>query len=556
MNLLGKALTAEFWQNIRENDIYKTFRERYLLRWKEECENTPPTSLRYSDWTEFYKSGRRIEHNYFGSRQQLMAATFLALIYPEEEKYFDRVQDQLFAICNEYSWCIPAHYGQVLDGDRANLDLFASETALSLSLVYLLLENRLDEFIKQRVTEELEWRVIGSMRRTEEFTFEKKTNNWSAVCTCGIASTMMLLFPDAFPEFKPRFDKAIEAYLSGYRNDGVCLEGASYWSYGFGFFCFYADMLGKYTEGKENYFTREKIKNIATFMQKTFLTGSTCVSFSDSARCGSFNVGHLHFLKSLYPDDIILYKTEYKNTKDGCARFLPALYSVLWCNEDYYNNPEDSTASFTFYAEDSEWLIKRTADFGFAAKAGYNAEPHNHNDLGSFIFAKNGDQIFFDLGPGAYTKQYFSTKRYEAFEPCSRSHSVPIVAGSYQAFGENRGCKNVSFDGDRFTLDISGGYDVEGLNALVRCFEIKSDGVIITDTFDYTGEGIITERFVTLHKPKVNTDTIEVKDGVLYFDSTKATPYIIEELLKNGSICYLINFDLPKGTTDFTVTIK
>lgn len=556
MNLLHKALTPDFWQNIRENDIYETFRQRYLDRWDEECENTPPCSLKYSDWTEFFKSGKRIERNYFGARQQLMAATFLSLIYPEEEKYFIRVEDQLFSICNEYTWCVPAHFGPILEGDRAKLDLFASETALTLALVYGLLEDRLDEFIKKRVIEELDWRVVESMRKTKQFSFETMSNNWSAVCTCGIGCTMMLLFPDAFSEFKPRFDKAIEVFLSGYRNDGVCLEGASYWAYGFGFFCFYADMLNRFTEGKENYFEIEKVKNIATFMQKTFLTGNTCVSFSDGGRSGSFNVGHLHFLKSVYPDDVILYKTEYKNTRDGCARLLPALYSVLWCNEAYYNNPEDSTASFTFYAEESEWLIKRTPSFGFAAKAGYNGEPHNHNDLGSFIYAKNGDQIFFDLGPGAYTKQYFSGRRYETFQACSRSHSVPIVAGSYQVNGNDRRCKNVSFGSDRFTADISGGYNVEGLEALVRCFEIKTDGVTLTDTVDYTGDGIITERFVTLHEPKINADSIEVGDGVLYFDSTGAKPYILEEELNNGSICYLINFDLPKGTKTFTVKIK
>ena len=394
------------------------------------------------------------------------------------------------------------------------------------------------------------------MRKTEKFGFETMSNNWSSVCTSGIGCTMMLLFPDAFLEFKPRFDKAIETYLSGYRDDGVCLEGASYWSYGFGFFCFYADMLNRFTEGKENYFKIEKVKNIATFMQKTFLTGNTCVSFSDGGRSGSFNVGHLHFLKSVYPDDVILYKTEYKNTRDGCARLLPAFYSVLWCNEDYYNNPEDSTASFTFYAEDSEWLIKRTSAFGFAAKAGYNQEPHNHNDLGSFIFAKGGDQIFFDLGPGAYTKQYFSSRRYETFQACSRSHSVPIIDGNYQVNGKDRKCKNVSFDGDRFTLDISGGYNVEELTALVRVFDIKPDGVILTDSFEYSGEGIITERFVTLHEPKIKDGIIEVKDGTLSFDSNVALPYITEEILSSGAVCYLINFDLPKGTKIFTVSIK
>ncbi len=555
MNLLGRVLEKEFWVEVREKECYSKFREKYLERWTEECEDAPISSLKYSDWCEFWKSGKRIERNYFGARQQLMAAVFLSLIYPEEEKYLIRAMDQLYAICNEFTWCVPAHYGRPEEGNPNKIDLFAAETALGLAEIYLLLEDRLDNFIKMRIRAELEKRIVNSMREVPQFGFETMSNNWSAVCTASVAGTVMLLFPECYEEFKPRFDAAIELFLSGYRDDGICLEGASYWGYGFGFFCIYADMINKFTGGAVDYFAREKVGRIATFMQKTFLSGSACVSFSDGGRTGGFNVGLLHKLKSIYPDDMVLYKTEFSTKRDGCARFAMALMTVSWFSEDYYNNPEDALVDMTFFAEESEWFIRRTPKYGFAAKGGNNREPHNHNDLGSFIYAKSGDQVLMDLGPGAYTKQYFSGERYKTFQACSRGHSVPIIGGEYQVSGLSHRAEDVRYEGGVFSMDIAKGYATEELRSLRRAFTPMENGVAMTDVFDYTGEGVLTERFVTMHEPKVCDGYIEIADAKLYFDKATA-PYITEEVLSSGAVCYLINFDLPKGVNKFSITIE
>ena len=277
---------------------------------------------------EFWKSGKRIEFNYFQARQQLMAATFLSLIYPEEEKYITRVMDQLYAITNEYTWCVPAHYGPIAEGNPCKIDLFAAETGLGLAEVYLMLEDRLDDFIKRRVRDEIERRIVDSMIETPKFGFESMSNNWSSVCAGSVGCTAMLLFPEKFEIIRPRIEAAMEVFLSGYRDDGVCLEGSSYWSYGFGFFCIYADMISRFTEGEVDYFALPKVKRIATFLQKTFLSGNACTSFSDGGRTGAFNVGLMHFLKKKYPEDIILYKADFSKGRDGCARIVMAVMTV------------------------------------------------------------------------------------------------------------------------------------------------------------------------------------------------------------------------------------
>ena len=554
---IARARDPEFWRAVREKECYRAFREKYLERWEAECENTYPNTLRYSDWAEFFASGKRIEFNYFQARQQLMAAAFLALIYPEEEKYFKRVQDQLFIITNEYSWCIPAHYGRTaIEGNpKRKIDLFASETALTLSEIYAIFEDRLDDFIKRRLREELHERIVVAMREVEEFGFEKMSNNWSAVCALGVGGTLMIMFPEDFAEFKPRLDAAMQLYLTGYHDDGVCLEGASYWSYGFGSYTYYADMLREFTG--EDLFEIPKVKNIATFMQKTFISGSSCcVSFSDGGRTASFQAGLLHYLKKRFPEDIVLLRSQFKSGRDGCARFTPALREVVWFDEDFYNNPEDSTADFTFFGEGAQWYIRRQPAYGFAAKGGHNREPHNHLDVGSFIFAKSGEQLLVDLGPGAYTKQYFSGERYNTFQAHSRSHSVPYIGEEYQKPGIGYKATGMCATDDGLTLDIAGAYGIEELKSLKRSFTVGKEVLTLTDEFDYAGDEIITERFVSLCEPTVCDGRISLGGAELTYDVAVAAPKINTETLTNGSICYMIDFALPKGTRTFTISVK
>ena len=557
MRYIEKARDQEFWRQVREDDHYESVRNKYLERWEAECENTYPNTLRYSDWAEFFSSGKRIEFNYFQARQQLMAAAFLSLIYPEEEKYFKRLQDQIFVITNEYSWCIPAHYNrkEIVGNPKRKIDLFASETALTLSEVYRIFEDRLDEFIKRRIREELYERIVLAMREVDRFGFEDMSNNWSSVCSLGVGGTLMLIFPECFDEFKPRLDAAMALYLTGYHDDGVCLEGASYWAYGFGSYVYYADMLRDFCG--EDLFAIPKVKNIATFMQKTFISGSSCcVSFSDGGRTAGFKVGLLHYLKKLFPTEVVLLKSDFSTARDGCARFTPALRDVLWFDCDFYDNPEDATANVSFLGTGAEWYIRRRPAYGFAAKGGNNKEPHNHNDVGSFIFAKSGEQLLVDLGPGPYTKQYFSGERYNTFQAHSRSHSVPIIGEVYQHQGSQFHAKDFALDGETLSMDIAAAYPTEDIKSLKRSFTTAEDGISMTDEFDYVGNDEITERFVTLTEPSITAGAIIIGEATMTFDKSIADPVVSVEMLSNGAPCYLIDFKLPKNTQKFTIYVK
>ena len=152
MNLLGRGNDKEFFSNeVRNKECYRPYREWLLNDYEKYC--TAPDeffSLRYSAYKIYAHTGERqtFQGPYYRRRYQLGITSLLALIYPEEEKYLTFLMDKIFDVCNEYSWCIPAHQPNYLEKIRhEHLDLFSAETGFTLAQIYTLLHDRLDGFI-------------------------------------------------------------------------------------------------------------------------------------------------------------------------------------------------------------------------------------------------------------------------------------------------------------------------------------------------------------------------------------------------------------------------
>ena len=485
-------------------------------------------------------------------------SALLALIYPEEEKYLLRLMDEIYVICDEYTWCLPAHQKVLEVNDNSKIDLFASETGFALAEICEILGDRLDTLIKNRVDAELERRIFTSFLSTDSYSWwERGTINWTAVCICSVAGAFMLRRPEKARELIPRFQKAMVSYLSGFEDDGICTEGCGYWHYGFGFFTVYADMLKTFTDGELDWFADEKVKTISAFIQKMFLSENACVSFSDGGNTLRYHLGLCHYLKSIYPDTISVYAPEFSYNYDSCGRFCLQLRSALWLDENIYYSPASREKSTEYYAENSQWFIKRTSAYGFAAKGGHNNEPHNHNDIGSFIFAKNGKQLLADLGSGLYTRQYFDKNtRYSILECSSRSHSLPIIDGNIQVFGQKKAAKDVKFENGIFSLDLAPAYECDGLTSIRRTFSFTEDSVTLSDEFVYSGNGEIVERLVSVIEPVVSGDTVRIDNAEIKFDPSVCRVTLDSETRESGGICYFIDFTLKEGVRYFECTLS
>lgn len=558
MEFYAKLRDPEFIKKVREADCYKKFRDELFAIWNAHC-TKPREALRYSDFKLYWDTGDRgvYETVYFSRRLAISAASLLAVFYPEEQKYLDRLMDEIYAICDEYTWCLPAHQGKLEKNNNCKIDLFASETGFALSEIYAILGDRLDPLIIDRIKVETERRIFTPFLAVKEYKWwEHGTNNWTSVCTGSVACAFMIQRPDLAETLIDRWNESMEYYLSGFESDGICIEGCGYWHYGFGFFTVYADMLKTFTGGKIDWFKNEKVRKVSSFIQKMFLSGNTCVSFADGGRYMQYHLGLCHYLKSLYPDEVVVYHPKFSYNYEGCARYCLHLRGALWLNEEYYNNPADDTVSAEYYAEDSEWFIKRTSSYGFAAKGGNNKEHHNNNDVGAFIYAKNGKQIITDPGAGIYSRQYFDDSiRYSILECSSRSHSVPIVNGKLQEFGKEYAASETKYENGVFSTDIAKAYICEGLDSILRSFSFTDDSVTLTDKFIYSGDGEIVERLVTLIKPTYENGILSIEDTVIEFDNS-VCELIFNEEASGRNHCYFIDFKLKNGVREFSCTIK
>ena len=559
MKLLGRGQDPSFWTGLKEKQEFTRYIAELHEYWQRNGRDLEFKALPYSKWKLFWETGDRGEYEklYFSRRTFIEHVLPLTLIYPEESVYVDKLSDALFAILDEYTWCLPAHQGQRDKNDNSRVDLFASETAFHLAIIYTLLGDRLDPLIRDRIRVEVKRRIFDTILGCENYGWwECGSNNWTAVCTGSVGCAMMLLAPELMDEkMEARLVKSMHCFLGGFADDGVCTEGCGYWAYGVSFFVQFADMIKTFTGGRVDFFKEEKVRAIATFPQKMFLSGKASVSFADGPLSLEYTIGVMHRLKAEYPDDVLIYSPEYGSYDIGCGRLSIRLYGAIWQNDEYYNNPADATACFEEYAANAAWLTKRTVNYGFAAKAGHNAEMHNHNDVGSFIFAKGGRQLVMDLGAGVYTRQYFSEERYNIFEPSSRSHCVPIIGGEYQLKGREASSTDVSYTRGHFSMDIAGAYPNGVARSVKRSFEMSDESVTLTDVFDVKGGCEIRERFVSLVKPEV------VADGVLTFGECRfsyfgaATIETSTEETYNGT-CYIVDFVLADGTNEFKVVME
>ena len=452
---------------------------------------------------EFLKNGSRegFEKLYFRRRDYLSATAILSLF---DEEYIPLLEKIILAICDEKNWMLPAH---IIHGEGF-VDLFVSETAFALSEISSVFGESLSDEIHLRIKEEIKKRLTDRYS-SGSFWWEECNMNWASVCGSYIGGTLMYLFPEEFTKQKKRILKTLDCYIKGFTDDGFCLEGPTYWLYGFFSYSVFADLLYKSSGGKEDLFRSEKVKKIAAYGGRCLIKGNSSVSFSDADE--GFRPDYA--LQSLLNSKGL---SEPINEERLCfynanTKWMNYYRSVIWKNSNIA--AIESKKKRIVYSSEANQLIVNTDTYSFAIKGGHNGEPHNHNDLGSFIYSDKDGQVFCDLGAGKYTKDYFNEeKRYGIFCNSSRSHSVPIVGGRAQMAGKEFSSV-LLFERDTAVCDISSAYEGIRPESIIRKAEINENGVVLCDIFNL-GEISVTERFVSLKKA-------DTKEGILTFGSTK-----------------------------------
>lgn len=427
-----------------------------LSSYGERALNESLPSLSFGLYRKFGDTGERklYEDAYFERRGRLAAIALLA-VDSNVSGWIETLEDMLWDVCGEYTWCLPAHLGSGgVEQVNDNIDLFAAETVHMLAEIVTIHAERLDPRIIQRIRSEAERRIFTPLYREQRtYHWQDAEHNWSAVCSgcCGMAGLLLLEEEAILTESVGQTIRSMQAFLSGYGMDGGCAEGIGYWVYGFGYFVYYADMLREYSEGKLDLLLSDsKIAAIAAFPLRVHLSGGTFVNYSDSAEQQEVPSGLLSLLASRFGIQVDLPFHIPLFTDDPCHRWAHLLRNVMWSSPAMYLQEVRAVpAERVIIFEDLGWMIGKgeldspssdlTRDeplaIAFSVKAGHNDEPHNHNDLGQFMIHCGGENILCDPGAGLYTQAYFAPGREQLFHISSSGHSVPRIEGKEQSSG-------------------------------------------------------------------------------------------------------------------------
>ena len=481
---------------------------------------TAAPELTYALYRQYQDTGHRLgyEHPYFERRGRLVAAGAAALFDLRKggvagEDVLAVLADELWRVCDEFTWALPAHAYQARDDDmRRCVDLFAAETAHAVAELIARFGPRLPEDVVMRCREELLDRVFIPFADDQRpMPWESFTNNWLAVVAGGVGMAALAFFPDDAKRLAmilKRAQKAMTRYIAQFPDDGGCSEGMDYWVYGFGYFTYFAEAWRE--RGGPDLLLDKKVREIAAFPSRVAFGDGSFPSFSDGSETAVIPTGLLARLVERLGVTIPYLASVPAFASDHCHRWAHLARTIEWTAERVVGR---RTEPGTAFLPDLAWVVDRGGPAEFAAKGGHNEEEHNHLDVGQFILRAGGETLLADLGAGEYNAAYFGPERYQDIHTATEGHSVPLIDGRGQRPGREYAAKVERFaetgHGAILTLDLTGAYEVPGLLAAGRRFTWQRHGsLVVVDRFQTDRAMPVEELYVSRIRPVVDADRV------------------------------------------------
>jgi hypothetical protein len=527
----GRTLTSADWAALRHAPHLTAI----IAGLREQAERAlaePVPVSSYARFRDYEINGDRqpYQASYFGRRTRAMALALLTLI-DERADYLPALHEHLWAICNEYTWCVPAHLPVSIEMVRASavppegeIDLFAAETAHMLSEILLLLGERLDDWMQYRIRHEVERRIFTPLLNTPRLfpRWEGRPSNWGAVCGCGVGISALIVIDDRerLALIFNRLLNALSLFRASYSDDGCCIEGIKYWIYGFGHYTYLSEALHSYTGGSIDLLADDKEARMAAYPSALALGANDYFAYGDATLPAHLPAGlmtrlHTRLGTPVPPLDRVSLQVTLHPHWANLTRDL------LWSDAAIFDQP--LVTQTTVYRAAGVIMARRVADDGtvyaFGSKGGHNGETHNHNDLGSFILHAAGDTLLVDLGAGEYTRHYFGDDRYGEYGVGSLNHSLPLIDGTAQGKGSPHHALLLHVDtySDGFvcTYDLTPAYPLPYLTTFTRQFDWYGDpmqGCAVLDLHDEFAASVpfrtLDEIFISICKPTLEDSEV------------------------------------------------
>jgi Heparinase II/III-like protein len=474
--------------------------------------------LTASGYARFFADGDRqaYERPYFARRSRLGSAVLTAALAGPTAERLSEVTDGIWLLCEETSWCVPAAElnarrdgASLPDPARPVVDLFAAETAALLAYADLLAGDLIEPVVRRRLRDEVRVRVLGPYRDSDHWWWfglrKKDLNNWTPWIHANLLAASLLLDdqPRDVVVTAERAVGALDRYLDAVPDDGGCDEGIGYWWRAGGSLLEGLEILAGACGDDYGVFEIGKIRAIARYPVTAHIADRWHVNFADGAPKPNATTPHVlyRYGRRIGDQEVTQHARALRGghaatdliagANGSIARVLSAMFDTSWEQEPPRPFPMPAQA----------WLpvtgvlmarsqAGRSAGLFLAAKAGHNGEGHNHNDVGSFIVAVDGQPMLIDVGVGVYRRQTFGNERFEIWTMQSSWHSVPEVNGVGQAAGRAYAARRVqallSPRAAELSMDLAGAYPPEaGIRSWRRTVRLDrgetGDGTLVLE---------------------------------------------------------------------------
>jgi hypothetical protein len=505
-------------------NIPESVRSAHILA-GEKALNETWSPLPATAFLEYVRIGNRsnFEKMQF-KRREILSTLVLAELFDRKGRFLDHIVNGIWVVCEESFWGVPAHLGgqkaghELPDVTNPYVDLFAAETGQMIAWIHYLLKPQLDEInplIAARMVFETDKRILTpflennswgylGFRWRNRTGYERPVNNWNPWINSNVLACALLLEenPDRRNQLVFKAMDSIDNFTAPYPADGGCDEGPSYWNRAGGSLYDCLELLYSASDGKINIYDQPLVKNIGQYIYKTSISGPYFINFADASATMRVEAPVVYRFGKAIGDEKMKQFAALSAQKDkfgygfisgnfGCLnRQLFALFTL---------NDLKSSAATTPYIrdvwfKDIQVMSARSTEssnegFYLAAKGGHNDESHNHNDIGNFIIYYDGKPVIIDAGAQTYTRQTFSSHRYELWNNQSAYHNLPTINGVLQKEGKKYAATDVKYSVSKSSaeliLDIANAYpaDAHVINWRRKIKLNREKNIVLEDSY-------------------------------------------------------------------------
>jgi len=531
-NKLPTYKSRQFWESLPAG-----IRQEYIKKAEDYLDYNWPV-VKATDYLEFIRSGDRRQNVYSACSNALISLVMGELV-EGKERFMDQIINAVWYYSEQTWWGWSAHLGAqkagsgLPDVNEPYVDLGVSEVTSNLSVVYSLFKDEFDKvhpLISPRLKQEITSKALDPYFARNDWGYMGfsggRPNNWNPWINYNMLTSYLMIETDPVKKAAEirKILNSLDKFLNGYSDDGGCDEGPSYWSAAGALLYESLEIIKNLTGGKFDVFDDPLIRNMGKYFYKVNIHAPYFINFADAdATTGGSPSIVFRYGKAI--NDPVMWKFGAYLAMIGkwgegamTGRIFDQIRNLGLINEIRTSESKEALVD-DFWFPDTEVAGARDREgsfsgFFFGAKGGFNAESHNHNDVGSCLMYFDGKPCLIDLGREEYVAKTFSSRRYEIWTMQSGYHNLPVINGTDQMQGENYKAKNSSFTANAksaiFTTEIAGAYpETARVKSWVRTYTLnRGKNFVIGDKYELnnvtnatTSSNLITCCKVTRVKP-------------------------------------------------------